>query len=78
MKPTITIQQMGDGWQASIPVLRAEFAKLDGVKGRQNEHGPWIGGFGTTPDAALAELHAEIGRALLPVLLHEGPASEDK
>jgi hypothetical protein len=72
----VTIRQHGDGWQASVPVLRSEFARLPGVKGTQSESGPWIGGFGVTPDEALRELHVEIGRLLLPVVLL--PSEEKK
>lgn len=69
---SVTIRRFGDGWQASVPVLRSEFARLPGVKGTQSESGPWIGAFGATPDDALRELHVEIGRILLSAVLLPG------
>lgn len=65
----IEIRQLGDGWQASVSVVRYEHQKLHGVKGGQSPGGPWIGGFGVTPEDALESLKAAIGDMFLPILL---------
>lgn len=62
----ITIQPHGEGsWQAFVPVLDARLAGVPGVYGSANRDGPWIGGTGKTPEAALAELKTAIGSIVL-------------
>jgi hypothetical protein len=72
----VLIREYGDGWQATVPVLNPDMARLPGVKGGGSDSGPWIGGFGCTPEEALSELHVAIGKLLLPALLTGSPTRE--
>ena len=65
----ITIQPVGDRWQASAPVLDPTLAKVDGVLGRMQPEGPWIGGTGSTPTAALEAFQTSLARVVMGAML---------
>lgn len=67
----IKISPYGRQWQASVPVVDMRIAHMPGVSGTQHQDGPWIGALGATPEAALSQLIARIGAAVLALALAE-------
>ena len=71
----IPISAVHEAWRASVPVPH-QWRNLPGVDGQLTEAGPWLGGEGCSPTAALEALIFKIGRATLGALHWEAMGSD--
>jgi hypothetical protein len=52
------------GFSATISLDRVVFDASTGINGSASEDGPWIRGFGVSPEEALADAQLRLGRAV--------------
>jgi len=56
--------------------LASDPAAFPFIRGQQTESGPWIGGYGNTPEDAVAQSFAQLGRAYFTAYHQPGDITE--